>query len=77
MGSEGEIASCDSHIYVAVGRNVKVGKSLLTWAAENFGGSKICLVHVHQPGSFVSLCKLIFDRFCSCLFIYLLQFFMC
>ncbi|KAG6413969.1 hypothetical protein SASPL_126685 [Salvia splendens] len=55
MGSEGEIGNRDSPIYVAVGRNVKVGKSLLTWAVENFCGSKICLVHVHQPASFASL----------------------
>lgn len=63
MGSEGEIGSCNSPIYVAVGRNVKTGKSLLTWAVENFGGTNICLVHVHQPASFVSLCKPVFASF--------------
>ncbi|KAL8544002.1 hypothetical protein ACS0TY_004523 [Phlomoides rotata] len=55
MGSEGETADSNSPIYVAVGRNVKEGKSLLTWALENFEGTRICLLHVHQSPNFVSL----------------------
>ncbi|KAK4431478.1 U-box domain-containing protein 32 [Sesamum alatum] len=55
MGSEGESSDFNLPIYVAVGRNVKEGKSLLTWAVENFDGRNICLVHVHQPANFVSL----------------------
>ncbi|KAL0400736.1 UNVERIFIED_CONTAM: U-box domain-containing protein 32 [Sesamum latifolium] len=55
MGSEEESSGFNSSIYVAVGRNVKEGKSLLTWAVENFDGRNICLVHVHQPTNLVSL----------------------
>ncbi|KAK6155683.1 hypothetical protein DH2020_009931 [Rehmannia glutinosa] len=55
MGSEGETSDFNSPIYVAVGRNVKEGKSLLNWAVENFEGRNICLVHVHQPANLVSL----------------------
>ncbi|KAL0299535.1 UNVERIFIED_CONTAM: U-box domain-containing protein 32 [Sesamum radiatum] len=55
MGSEGESSDFNSPLYVAVGRNVKEGKSLLTWALENFDGRNICLVHVHQPTNLVSL----------------------
>ncbi|KAL9163310.1 hypothetical protein ABFS82_06G032500 [Erythranthe guttata] len=55
MGSDGETSDFSSPTYVAVGSNVKEGKSLLTWAVENFQGRDICLVHVHQPANFVSL----------------------
>ncbi|KAI3458134.1 hypothetical protein Pfo_014797 [Paulownia fortunei] len=55
MGSEGETSDINLPIYVAVGRNVKEGKSLLTWAVESFEGRNICLVHVHQPANLVSL----------------------
>ncbi|GFP82236.1 U-box domain-containing protein 33 [Phtheirospermum japonicum] len=55
MGSEGETSNFNSPIYVAVGRNVKEGKTLLTWAVESFAGREICLVHVHQPASLASL----------------------
>ncbi|KAL6545210.1 hypothetical protein OROHE_009875 [Orobanche hederae] len=55
MGSEGETSDLNSPIYVSVGRNVKEGKSLLTWAVENFAGRDIFLLHVHQPASLVSL----------------------
>lgn len=57
MGSEGEIGGSNSPVYVAVGRNVKDGKALLTWALDNFEGVRVCLLHVHQSPNFVSLCK--------------------
>lgn len=55
MGSDGEASDLNLPVYVAVGSNVKEGKSLLNWAAENFQGRDICLVHVHRPAN--SLCK--------------------
>ncbi|CAA0834355.1 U-box domain-containing protein 33 [Striga hermonthica] len=55
MGSEGVAGDLSSPVYVAVGRDVKEGKLLLTWVAESFPEKDICLVHVHQPTSLVSL----------------------
>ncbi|KAL2550487.1 U-box domain-containing protein 33 [Forsythia ovata] len=63
MGSEGEIDKmnmqgvCDleNRVYVAVGKNVKEGKSLLSWAVKRFEGRSVCLLHVHQPTHLVSL----------------------
>lgn len=57
MGSDGEASDLNLPVYVAVGSNVKEGKSLLNWAAENFQGRDICLVHVHRPANLLSLCK--------------------
>ncbi|GER51016.1 kinase family protein, partial [Striga asiatica] len=55
MGSEGVACDLSSPVYVAVGRDVKEGKLLLTWVAANCPGKDICLVYVHQPTSLVSL----------------------
>ncbi|KAG8381309.1 hypothetical protein BUALT_Bualt06G0109000 [Buddleja alternifolia] len=55
MRSEGEISDSDLAVYVAVGRNVKEGKLMLSWAVKNFEGRNIRLVHVHQPPTLVSL----------------------
>lgn len=62
MGDEVEIVTqgvCDveNSIYVAVGENLKDGKSLLSWVLTNFPGKNICLLHVHRPSSSVSLRK--------------------
>ncbi|KAL6541568.1 hypothetical protein OROGR_011054 [Orobanche gracilis] len=54
MGSEGETSDLKSPIFVSVGKNVKEGKSLLTWAVESFVDRDIFLLHVHQPASLVS-----------------------
>ncbi|KAL0002468.1 hypothetical protein SO802_016249 [Lithocarpus litseifolius] len=35
--------------YVAVGTDVKDCQSILLWALRNFGGKRICIVHVHRP----------------------------
>ena len=40
-------------IYVAVGTNVKDCKSILLWALRNFGGKRICIVHVHRPAQWI------------------------
>ena len=40
-------------IYVAVGTNVKDCKSILLWALRNFGGKRICIVHVHRPTQWI------------------------
>ncbi|KZV28301.1 U-box domain-containing protein 32-like [Dorcoceras hygrometricum] len=55
MGDEGESFDYNPTLYVAVGRNVKEGKSLLEWAVKSFEGRKICLLHVHHPTILVSL----------------------
>ena len=40
-------------IYVAVGTDVKDCKSILLWALRNFGGKRICIVHVHRPARWI------------------------
>lgn len=60
MEDDGEVFTegvCDveSSIYVAVGKNLKDGKSLLSWALTSFPGKNICLLHVHQLSQSVSL----------------------
>lgn len=66
MADNGEIFTegvCDveESIYVAVGKNLKDGKSLISWALSSFQGKgkgkNICLLHVHQPSQSVSLSK--------------------
>ncbi|KAJ0542171.1 putative protein kinase RLK-Pelle-RLCK-IXb family [Helianthus annuus] len=55
MGSEAElidegIYDVNNTIFIAVGMNVKDGKSLIFWTLKNFSGmKKICLLYVHQP----------------------------
>ncbi|KAG6663510.1 U-box domain-containing protein 33-like isoform X2 [Carya illinoinensis] len=39
----------DMITYVAVGKDVKDCKSILSWALENNGGSRICIIRVHKP----------------------------
>ncbi|GLT61314.1 hypothetical protein SLA2020_340330 [Shorea laevis] len=36
-------------IFVAVGKSVEESKTTLFWAAQNFAGKKICVLHVYQP----------------------------
>ncbi|KAM0002335.1 putative protein kinase RLK-Pelle-RLCK-IXb family [Helianthus debilis subsp. tardiflorus] len=58
MGSEAELINegieefndVNNTIFVAVGMNVKDGKSLILWTLKNFSGmKKISLLYVHQP----------------------------
>ncbi|KAJ0753187.1 putative protein kinase RLK-Pelle-RLCK-IXb family [Helianthus annuus] len=55
MGSEAElidegIEEFNNTIFIAVGMNVKDGKSLIFWTLKNFSGmKKISLLYVHQP----------------------------
>ncbi|GLU24281.1 hypothetical protein SLE2022_402290 [Rubroshorea leprosula] len=54
MGTVGEtegegVLDVEETIFVAVEKNVKKSKKTLFWAAENFLGRKICLLHVYQP----------------------------
>ncbi|MFS7969282.1 putative protein kinase RLK-Pelle-RLCK-IXb family [Helianthus anomalus] len=56
MGSEAElihhegIEEFNNTIFIAVGMNVKDGKSLIFWTVKNFFGmKKISLLYVHQP----------------------------
>lgn len=75
MADDGEIFTegvCDveGSIYVAVGKNLKDGKSLLSWALTSFPGKNICLLHVRQPSQSVSLSKFLdssifFPFFCE------------
>ncbi|KAF2315302.1 hypothetical protein GH714_038764 [Hevea brasiliensis] len=45
----------EEKIYVAVGKSFKENKSLLTWALQNSGGRKICIIHVHEPAQMIPL----------------------
>lgn len=60
-----EVCDVESRVYVAVGKNVKEGKSLLSWAVKRFKGRSVRLLHVHQPTHLVSLldCKLSSSKF--------------
>lgn len=53
------VCDVEESIYVAVGKNLKDGKSLISWALSSFQGKgkNICLLHVHQPSRSVSLSK--------------------
>lgn len=46
-------------VYVAIGKSVEKGASLLRWTFERFGcGREICILHVHQPSPVIpTLCK--------------------
>lgn len=59
MGSRHEKEACviEDMIYVAVGKNVKESKSILLWALQNFGGKRICILHVHQPAQLIPFSK--------------------
>ncbi|KAK4363069.1 hypothetical protein RND71_018310 [Anisodus tanguticus] len=48
------ICDVENTIFVAVGKNVKEGKSILSWALKSFAGRRICILHVHQPNHLFS-----------------------
>ncbi|CAN4085893.1 unnamed protein product [Withania somnifera] len=48
------ICDVESTIFVAVGKDVKEGKSILSWALKSFTGRRICVLHVHQPNHLFS-----------------------
>lgn len=48
------ICDVENTIFVAVGKNVKEGKSILSWALKSFAGRRICVLHVHQPNHLFS-----------------------
>ncbi|CAN4087731.1 unnamed protein product [Withania somnifera] len=48
------VCDVENTIFVAVGKNVKEGKSILSWALKSFAGRRICLLHVHQPNHLFS-----------------------
>lgn len=52
------VCDVENTVFVAVGENVKEGKSLLSWTLKSFPGKNICLLHVHQPTRLLSLSKL-------------------
>nr|GMC64847.1 U-box domain-containing protein 32 isoform X1 [Ipomoea batatas] len=56
MGDEeGEgVYDVENTVFVAVGKNVKEGKSTLYWAVKSFSRKRICLLHVHQPTQLLS-----------------------
>ncbi|GAB2294024.1 hypothetical protein Dimus_028240 [Dionaea muscipula] len=55
MGSgEKELNDVEDTVFVAVGKHVKESESTLLWAAHNFPGKKICLLHVHQPSNLLT-----------------------
>ncbi|KAL4355216.1 hypothetical protein GQ457_06G032020 [Hibiscus cannabinus] len=45
-------------IYVAVGKTVEESKHTLSWALHNLSPTKICILHVHQPASFINLSRM-------------------
>ncbi|XP_035539768.1 U-box domain-containing protein 33-like isoform X4 [Juglans regia] len=48
----------DMITYVAVGKDVKDCKSILSWAIENnVGGRRICIIHVHKPAKLFPLVR--------------------
>lgn len=63
MASRQEIAEepvariIDNIIHVAVGKDVKEGKSIVEWAYRYSGGKKLCIIHVHQPAQKIPLSK--------------------
>lgn len=48
------ICDVEDTVFVAVGKNVKEGKSVLSWALKSFAGRRICVLHVHQPNHLFS-----------------------
>lgn len=36
-------------LFVALGKDVEEGATVLTYAVDNCKGMKICILHVHQP----------------------------
>ncbi|XP_054784245.1 U-box domain-containing protein 33-like isoform X2 [Prosopis cineraria] len=52
---EPETGVVNDTIYVAVTKDLKESKSNLTWAIQNSGGNKICILHVHVPATMIPL----------------------
>lgn len=46
INAEG-ICDGENTVFVAVGKNVKEGKSILSWALKSFSVRRICILHVH------------------------------
>ncbi|KAH7863476.1 hypothetical protein Vadar_017977 [Vaccinium darrowii] len=44
----------EDKIYIAVGRDVRESKSVVTWALRNSGGRKICILYVLEPAQWIS-----------------------
>lgn len=54
----GEVADeVNEKIYIAVSKDWKACKSALEWVVRNSKGKGLCLVHVHQPAQFISICE--------------------
>lgn len=55
---KGEIVGdeVNEKIYIAVGKQWKACKSSVEWTIRNSKGKKLCLVHVHQPAQYISIC---------------------
>ncbi|KAL2478759.1 U-box domain-containing protein 33-like [Forsythia ovata] len=45
----------DNTMFVALGKDVKEGETVLMWALHNSGGRKICILHIHQPARMISM----------------------
>lgn len=56
-GNEEDEVEVEDVIFVAVGKDVKEGKSVLLWALKNSGGKKICILHVHEPAQRIPFSK--------------------
>jgi len=54
---EEPVARIIHNIHVAVGKDVKEGKSIVEWACKHSGGNKVCIIHVHQPAQKIPLSK--------------------
>ncbi|KAL2478758.1 U-box domain-containing protein 33 [Forsythia ovata] len=45
----------DNTMFVALGKDVKEGETVLMWALHNSGGRKICILHIHEPARMISM----------------------
>ncbi|KAL2478760.1 U-box domain-containing protein 33-like [Forsythia ovata] len=45
----------DNTMFVALGKDVKEGVTVLMWALYNSGGRKICILHIHQPARMIPM----------------------
>lgn len=57
MEMETRTPSPDDTIFVALGKNLKEGQTILMWTLHNLRGRKICICHVHQPAQTIPICK--------------------
>ncbi|KAG6663514.1 hypothetical protein CIPAW_02G031300 [Carya illinoinensis] len=60
--TSGNSVAEDMITYVAVGKDVKDCKSILSWALQTSGGSRICIIHVHKPAKLFPLGNLLTER---------------